>query len=113
MENEKMKSEEDLNTSEAIEHRDNLLKKRVHVIREIVSTEKVYISRLKIVLEVFAVPLKPLKIIDSQEYANQFDILVMIYSAPQLISSLTFLNSRSDYLSCTLSTMLKKKVNLT
>jgi hypothetical protein len=55
---------------------ESMLSKRVHVIKEIISTEQIYIRRLKMTLEAYAYPIKSLRILDNADYVKQFEILV-------------------------------------
>jgi hypothetical protein len=61
-----------------MEANDELLqnqKKRGFVVKEIISTERTYLSRLKIAIEVYAQPMKFNRILDSSDCSAQFDTL--------------------------------------
>lgn len=50
-------------------------KKRAFVVKEIISTERTYISRLQVAIDVYAIPMKVNKIIDNNQFICQFATL--------------------------------------
>jgi hypothetical protein len=73
-------------------------KRRKFVIAEIVSTEKVYFGKLQALMEVFIIPLEPLRLISSVDYSLQFDGFKLIYDVHKTMSEILIRESEEQTL---------------
>lgn len=60
---------------ESVNDKEVAAKKRQFVIKEIITTERTYLCRLRIAINVYAHPLKATRILDNNDIASQFDVL--------------------------------------